>query len=176
MGPDVRRPRKAVKLYHQLSHYLSGRHQRVKIQNDRSNWKLISKGVPQWSITGHLLINIFMNDIVLFIVHFNWYTYADEKSMSSSTESIDEALALLKADCENAVNWFTSNGMKTNPGNFQFMIVVPHNVIDKKPELLVNNVVLKPQTSVKALGITIDSRPNVSQHVSSLFTKATRQF
>ena len=26
-----------------LSSYLSGRHQRVKIQNDRSNWKLISK-------------------------------------------------------------------------------------------------------------------------------------
>ena len=91
--------------------------------------------------------------------------------MFASAESIDEAMALLKADCENAVSWFTSNGKKANPGNFQFMNVSPHNVTDKKPELLVDDVVLKPETSVKVLGITIDSRLNFSQHVSNLCTK-----
>ena len=72
--------------------------------------------------------------------------------MTASAESIDEAMALLKADCENAVSWFTSNGMKANPGKFQFMIVSQHDVRDKKPELLVNDVVLKPEFSVKVLG------------------------
>ena len=91
--------------------------------------------------------------------------------MFASAESIDEAMALLKADCENAVSCFTSNDMKTNPGKFQFMIVSPHDVTDKKPELLVDDVVLKPETSVKVLGITIDSRLNFSQHVSNLCTK-----
>ena len=149
-----------------LSGYLSGRHQRVKIQNDRSNWKLISKGVPQGSILWPLLFNIFMNDMFLFIEHCNLYNYADDNSMSASAESIDEAMALLKADCENAVSWFTSNGMKANTEKFQLLIVSPHDVTDKKPELLVNDV-LKPETSVKVLGITIDSRLNFSQHVSN---------
>ena len=87
--------------------------------------------------------------------------------MSASAESIDEAMALLKADCENAVSWFTSNGMKANPGKFQLLIVSQHDVTDKKPELLVNDVVLKPETSVKVLGISIDSRLNFSQHISN---------
>ena len=158
-----------------LSSYSSGRHQRVKIQNDRSNWKLISKGVPQGSILGPILFNTFMNDMFLFIEHCNLYNYADDNSMSASAESIDEVMALLKADCENAVSWFTSNGMKANPGKFQYMIVSPHDVTDKKLELLVNGVVLKPESSVKVLGITIDSRLKFSQHVSNLCTKAARQ-
>ena len=54
--------------------------------------------------------------------------------------------------------------MKANSGKFQFMIVSLHDVIDKEPELLVNDVVLKPETSVKVLEITIDSRLNFSQH------------
>ena len=85
--------------------------------------------------------------------------------------SIYEAMALLKADYENAVSWFTSNGIKENPGKFQLIIVPPLNVTDKKPELLVSDVLLKPETSVKVLGITIDSRLNFSQHVSNLCTK-----
>ena len=53
-----------------------------------------------------------------------------------SAESIDEAMSLLKADCENAVSWFTSKGMKTNPGKFHFMIVSPYDVTDKSQNYL----------------------------------------
>ena len=41
-----------------------------------------------------------------------------------------------------------------------------HDVTDNKPELLVNDV-LKPETSVRDLGMTIDSRLDFSQHVSN---------
>ena len=62
---------------------------------------------------------------------------------------IDEAMALLKFDCENGGNWSISNGMNANPGKFQFIIVSPHDVTVKKTELLVNDVMLKQETSVK---------------------------
>ena len=48
--------------------------------------------------------------------------------MSASAKYIDEAMALVKADSENAVNWFTWNGIKGNPKKFQFMIVAPCDV------------------------------------------------
>ena len=81
-----------------------------------------------------------MNHKTLFIEHYIVYNYAADNSMSASAEYIDEAMALLKADCETAVSLFTSNGMKANPGKFQFIIVSPHDVTDKKPEVLVNHV------------------------------------
>ena len=63
----------------------------------------------------------------------------------------------------------------SNPGKFQFMIVSPHDVTDKSQNYLLNDVVLKPETSVKVLWITMESRLNFSQHVSNLCTKAARQ-
>ena len=67
--------------------YLSQRKQRVKINGSFSEWKTTSVGVPQGSVLGPLLLNIYINDMFMFISNSQICNYADDTTSSIKTLS-----------------------------------------------------------------------------------------
>ena len=65
--------------------YLTNRKQRVKINDTYSSWSEILFGVPQGSILGPLLFNIFICDLFLFIPNFDIANYADDNTLIQQT-------------------------------------------------------------------------------------------
>ena len=65
--------------------------------------------------------------------------------------------------------------MQANPSNFQCMIISHIRVDTSKAMLQIDdNIVLKPESQVKELGVTLDNKLNFSHHVSVKCIKATR--
>ena len=58
--------------------YLSGRYQRVKINNSYSLWSLIKYGVPQGSILGPILFNMLSCDMSFMVDNVVIADYADD--------------------------------------------------------------------------------------------------
>ena len=78
-----------------MYNYLSNRKQRVKINNDFSEWNDIKYGVPQGSILGPLLFNIYIADLFLFEDTCNIINYADDNSPFACKNSIEEVIKTL---------------------------------------------------------------------------------
>ena len=101
-----------------LADYLSHRKQRIKVGNTTSSWADLHKGVPQGSILGPLLLNIFINDLFLFIENCSLYNYPDDNTVSFSAPSLSDVVSNLQLDCNHAIDWFTTNSMEANPNKF----------------------------------------------------------
>ena len=107
-----------------LSGYLNHRIQRMKISNCRSSLKILNKRVPQGFILVPLLFSVVVNDLFLFMERCNLYNYADDNSIKYSSPDIETVILNLERDCQNAIQWFTSNGMKANPYKILSCMVV----------------------------------------------------
>ena len=66
------------KVINLVTNYLSDRHQCVRLRGQHSSMKTLMRGVPQGSILGPSLFNIFMNDLSYAIDECTLFTYADD--------------------------------------------------------------------------------------------------
>ena len=157
-----------------LQSYLSDRKQMVKLGHCKSTFLKIIKGVPQGSILGPLLFNIFLNDIFYFVKKSNLYNYADDNTLSYSHPDLLETKNVLTSESEYVIEWFGTNQMQANPGKFQAIVLGKRGHGDCESFTIHDNTV-KCEDSVKLLGVTIDYMLNFDLHISDICKKAARQ-
>ena len=154
-----------------LHDYLSQRSQRVKIDNSMSAWTLIKKGVPQGSVLGPVLFNLFLNDIFHFVKYCSIYNYADDNVLSLSSNNIHDLKRKLEFDIDAILTWFRINGMKANPSKFQLISFGNSTLTD----ISVGNTVIQTSSCIKYLGVLVDNKLSFNDHVCHIKSKASKQ-
>ena len=104
----------AVKL---LESYLTDRKQQVRIGPYTSSWEKILKGIPQGSILGLLLFNIFLNDIFYFVTQASLYNYADDNTFFFIHKNLTILKQVLEQESLVLIQWFTKKLMKLMKAN-----------------------------------------------------------
>ena len=96
--------------------YFKNRKQKVQINNKLSLERNVMTGVPQGSIDGPLLFNLFISDLVFFIQYSVLSNYADDNNLFVVGKNKEDIKNLLFLDFEIVNNWFYENFMILNPG------------------------------------------------------------
>ncbi len=152
--------------------YLTNRFQRVKIGCASSDWKGVESGVPQGSIIGPLLFNIFVNDIFYILESGELYNYADDNFYSYSHNDTDVIKDCLEKDMICIMTWFRANCLSANPDKFQGITL---GSWDDNITFNIENITVTARSTVKALGVTFDDKLNFNDHVTEICRKAARQ-
>ena len=163
-----------------IKSYLSERKQRIKIGQIHSTWESIVKGVPQGSILGPILFNVFVNDIYKCIKDCNIYNYADDNTISKKNRNKERLIGELEIKTKECINWFEVNHMQANPEKFQAICLEPkvkrcNDTNEEQSSLCINDTKITFQECVILLGIKIDDKLSFHKHVTDLCKKAARQ-
>ena len=137
--------------------------QRCKIENHFSNWRKIKTCVPQGSILGPLLFNIFINDIFLFVESSNICNYADDNTLFAFGKTFDEVTRKLQNDFLILDEWFFNNFLVLNSVRCHFMTLgTPNNL----PNFKCKNITTKNSASEKLLGVIIGNKLDFTEHLT----------
>ncbi len=145
-----------------LSSYLSNRSQKVKINDFFSSTLPVSAGVPQGSILGPVLFNIFVNDVFQFSsANCEIYLYADDTALIFSASNNCDLQGIIDKFFESYCVWSRRNCIVVNPVKSNYLLFNSTNV-----GVAINGCAIENVKFAKYLGVHLDDRLNWSHHVS----------
>ena len=139
--------------------------------NDQfSSWLDIVVGVPQGSILGPLLFNIFLCDMFLFCNDIDFASYADDNTPYCIGKTPEEVISQLEKSSKSIFEWFENNGLKGNPDKCHLVLSKNENFEANINENRISNARFE-----KLLRVIFDSQLNFNHHISKICKTASNK-
>jgi hypothetical protein len=141
-----------------LRSYLISRESCVRFSDLFSSPSVVQSGVPQGSILGPLLFNIFINDLPEIINHSSCLLFADDLKVDRFIKSTNDCF-LLQPDIERVQEWCSANLTRPNLSKIRVISFSRKATVLNYQYRLGNSFILRTDC-IKDLGVHIDSNPH----------------
>ena len=157
--------------YSWFDSYISGRSQSVRLGSTSSPRTPVRFGIPQGSVLGPILYVLYTADVAKIVesLGLRAHLYADDTQIygSTSVSRPVELAELLLLVIDRVNNWMSSNRLRLNPDKTEFIWFGTRYQMSKlNPRSI--SVIPSSSTSVRDLGVMLDSELTMEGHVSKL--------
>jgi hypothetical protein len=149
-----------------IASYLSGRYQKVVLEDISSNWELNKYGVRQASILGPLLFLLYINDLLNVLPKMTTILYADDTNIIINDKNPDDFKTIMNNTYQDLNNWFKQNLLSLNhkkKTHFLHFKMKNTNHIDMNTDHI-NEPISKVQ-HIKFLGLMLDDTLSWKSHI-----------
>uniref|UniRef100_A0A0K8R810 Putative outcast ele5 orf1-h 1e-40-j 4 n=1 Tax=Ixodes ricinus TaxID=34613 RepID=A0A0K8R810_IXORI len=154
-----------------LRSYLRHRCQYVSIGQFSSDVKPIHSGVPQGSILGPFLFNMYINDIVN-ISPAKFVIYADDSSLFFSSDNSDDLVTIANDTLSKLGAWAKDNYLKINTDKTKAIIFRPKNkCVNLTGRIVLDTTSIEIVSNFKSLGVIFSEHMLWDSHINHLLAK-----
>ena len=162
-----------------FSNYLKGRKQTVIINGTISDPLFVLFGVPQGSVLGPVLFNIYIRSLSRMIDNYGYITggYADDNHVMKSFP-LSLQFNVISSDIPQIVTmistWMSKFALKINPDKTEIIVFYPPSL---SRSVIINGTILADGTcirfssSVKYLGVYFDPQLTLRSHINHVSSR-----
>ena len=154
--------------------YLADRSQSVLLNGVMSEPRRVDYGVPQGSILGPLLFNIYVNSLPAAGKRSRVILYADDAVLIFSASTSQDLKENLEHDFDLVSNWYSENRLSLNVKKTKFLLAGSKKRLLTFPDTELqssNGAQIERVHSCKYLGVTLDDKWSWKLHIRDLARK-----
>ncbi|KAF7252709.1 Neuromedin-K receptor [Varanus komodoensis] len=147
--------------------WLTDRKRKVTISGESSGWRPVTSGVPQGSVLGLILFNLFINDmeegVNSLLIKFT------DNTKTGAVATTEEQVLQIQKDLDRLWKWAGDNRMAFNVDKCKILHLGHRNSCHKYS---LGDKWLESSTCERDLGVLVDCRLNMSQQCDAVVKRA----
>ena len=159
-----------------IANYLSDHQQYVQIDNKKSSMLTVGFGVPQGSILGPVIFNLYVSDLSEQVKYSKTLQYANDTKVyiHSKPNELEAKSIVLSRDIENIRNWSHNSNLVFNEKKSKAMLFYKNQLYRhyKKEfdsvDIKCGDVTHERPETVKVLGITFNEHLDWTSHINKI--------
>lgn len=159
-----------------IKSYLQNRRQYVLIDGFKSTESTIKTGVPQGSILGPTLFNLFINDLFDLNLHGRLQLYADDATLVYGEQNYRDLKYKMCEDLVMIQDWMLNNKLAINFNKTNFLIFYLRNTDTSEMfnDICFGDVKITRVLESKYLGLIINHNLNWLPHIQMVKNKVSK--